>query len=144
MHEPAAVAVEEFVRDAFGERGVVMVRIGKAAEARDPVPDEHAVQEDHRAADRRPMAAMTRRSSCSPTASRSSVDGEHPETHKPYCWHGGTPWDIPRADLPYLAEAEARALVENAVSILADFGYARAASMPARAQRQRRQRRQRR
>ena len=29
LHEPAAVAVEEFVRDAFGERGFVLVRIGK-------------------------------------------------------------------------------------------------------------------
>ena len=42
---------------------------------------------------------------------------------------------MPRADLPNLDESDARALVDNAVSIAGDFGYARsssAASIPAR------------
>ena len=54
------------------------------------------------------------------------VHGIHPDTHRPYDWHGGAPWQIPRADLPYIHEIEAQALVDDAVALLiADFGYAR-------------------
>ena len=132
MHPEAAERVEEFVRDCFGEHGVVMIRIGKAPKRAIPfrtstpfkkitVPLMSPMGDDEKIellADGQQVV----------------VEGEHPETHKPYCWHGGAPWHIPRADLPYLTEPEARALVDNATSILADFGYARpsAASTPAR------------
>ena len=52
------------------------------------------------------------------------VDGIHPDTHRPYSWHGGAPGPITRLDLPYLHESEARELVDAAVELLIqDFGY---------------------
>ena len=122
LHEPAAVAAEEFVRDAFGERGVVMSRIGK--------PPKRAIL--FRTS--RPFRKITtllrapgggeEKIELLADGQQVVVDGEHPETHKPYWWRSGAPWHIPRGDLPYLGEAEARALVENIVSIASDFGYA--------------------
>ena len=41
------------------------------------------------------------------------VAGDHPDTKKPYGWHGGEPCNIALAELPYIREAEARALVET-------------------------------
>jgi len=54
------------------------------------------------------------------------VAGIHPEVRKPYAWHGGTPWEIPAVELPFLGEDEARAFVEDAVELLiAEHGYRR-------------------
>ena len=129
MHEPAAVAVEEFVRDAFDERGFVLVRIGKppkrAIPFRTNAPSFRKITVPLIA----PNGSDDQKVELLADGQQVVVDGEHPETYKPYCWHGGPPWHIPRADLPYLHEEEARALVQNVVSILADFGY-RAASVP--------------
>ena len=50
--------------------------------------------------------------------------GDHPETQRPYTWHGGEPGEIKREDLPYIHEHEARELVEAAVRLLVgQFGY---------------------
>jgi predicted P-loop ATPase len=52
--------------------------------------------------------------------------GTHPETMQPYSWHGGEPGQIKRADLPYIDEAAARALVEDIVELLVrEHGYRR-------------------
>ena len=122
LHEPAAVAAEEFVRDAFGERGTVMSRIGK--------PPKRAIL--FRTS--RPFRKITtllrapgggeEKIELLADGQQVVVDGIHPDTGKPYWWRSGAPWHIPRADLPYLGEDEARALVDNAVSIAGDFGYA--------------------
>ena len=59
--------------------------------------------------------------------------GIHPETSKSYRWHGSEPGEIAREDLPYIREAEARALVDGLAEMLvADFGYVRAAERPRR------------
>src|SRR5262249_54254338 len=59
------------------------------------------------------------------------VDGIHPDTHKPYAWHGGTPLEIKRKELPYVREEDARDLVETAAELLCrDCGYGRAAKRP--------------
>src|SRR6516225_9089484 len=45
---------------------------------------------------------------------------------QPYSWHGGEPGQIKRADLPYIDEAAARALVEDIVELLVrEHGYRR-------------------
>ena len=60
------------------------------------------------------------------------VAGDHPDTKKPYGWHGGEPCNIALAELPYIREAEARALVEDIVALIVrDFGYKRAVDRPA-------------
>ena len=131
MHPPAAERVEEFVRDVFSDRGFVLVRIGK--------PPKRAIP--FRASEPfkkisvpliSPMGGDGEKIELLCDGQQLCVSGEHPETRKPYHWHGAAPWDIPRMDLPYLPEEEARALVRNVVSILVDFGYARTAAVPAR------------
>jgi hypothetical protein len=48
----------------------------------------------------------------------------HPDTRKPYSWHGGDPSFVKHEDLPSISEAEARALVDDAVVLLVEqHGY---------------------
>ena len=124
-HAPRArrAAVEEFVRDAFGERGTVMIRIGRPPKRAIPFRTSKPFRKIT-APLSSPLGGDTEKIELLADGQQVAVAGEHPETRKPYCWHGGAPWHVPRADLPYLTEDEARALVDNAVSILADFGYA--------------------
>ena len=140
MHEPAAVAVEEFVRDAFGERGHVMVRIGKPPKRAIPFRTSKPFKKI--TAPLRAPDGGDEKIELLADGQQVAVAGEHPETHKPYWWHGGTPWHVPRADLPYLDEDEARALVENAVSIAHRLRVcaARAQRAPRAGQRRQRQR----
>jgi Protein of unknown function (DUF3987)/Bifunctional DNA primase/polymerase, N-terminal len=50
--------------------------------------------------------------------------GEHPDTKQPYEWVGGSPADVPASDLPLITEADARAIVDRAVAMLAErFGF---------------------
>ena len=52
------------------------------------------------------------------------VHGIHPDTHAPYQWLDGTPSSVKRDELPPLAEAEARALVDDVVALLVSHhGY---------------------
>jgi hypothetical protein len=53
------------------------------------------------------------------------VDGIHPDTHKPYYWHGGrSPRNVPRSELPEIDEAEARALLDYLTEMLREkFGF---------------------
>jgi hypothetical protein len=46
------------------------------------------------------------------------VNGQHPDAHRPYDWHGGEPWTTPREDLPYVCEADMRAFLDNATRVL--------------------------
>ena len=49
--------------------------------------------------------------------------GEHPDTKQPYEWVGGSPVYVPSAELPLIAESDARAIVDKAVALLAErFG----------------------
>jgi hypothetical protein len=57
------------------------------------------------------------------------VHGIHPDTNRPYGWHGGSPFEIPRADLPHIHERDARGLVADAIDLVVkEFGYAVAPS----------------
>lgn len=52
------------------------------------------------------------------------VHGVHPETLRPYSWHGGTLWDVPLVDLPGIDAGGARILVDAVVTMLVDeHGY---------------------
>ena len=44
--------------------------------------------------------------------------GIHPDTGKPYSWHGGRPGDVHLSELPELGEPEAQALMSDAVALL--------------------------
>jgi hypothetical protein len=60
--------------------------------------------------------------------------GIHPETRAPYVWAGGEPLEHEQQELPYIREAEARALVDHVVDeiLVRGFGYTRAKSRPGR------------
>ena len=52
------------------------------------------------------------------------VDGIHPDTKQAYRWFAGTPWATRQEQLPYVREADMRALLDAAVALLErDFGY---------------------
>jgi hypothetical protein len=121
----AAAAVEALVRERFEERGCILVRFGRAPKRAIPfrtdtpfpkivgkiiAPDGSTDQKIEMLGDGQQIV----------------VDGLHPDTKKPYGWHGGAPGAIRFAELPLLNAEEARALIEAAVDLLVrDFGYVR-------------------
>ena len=126
LSEPAAVAIENLVRERFKERGHVLPRIGK--------PPKRAIV--FRTAT--PFAKITVNLVAADGSTGEKLEfmcrgqqvvaaGIHPDTGNPYTWPLGNPIDIARDDLPEIDEAEAKQLVDDIVALLArDFGYTRA------------------
>jgi len=126
LSEPAAVAIENLVRERFKERGHVLPRIGK--------PPKRAIV--FRTAT--PFAKITVNLVAADGSTGEKLEfmcrgqqvvaaGIHPDTGNPYTWPLGNPIDIARDDLPEIDEAEAKQLVDDIVALLCrDFGYARA------------------
>jgi hypothetical protein len=118
----AAAALEKLVRERFEEHGYILIRFGRAPKRAIPfrtdapfrkilvkvlAPDGSAGQKLELLGDGQQVV----------------VDGIHPDTGKAYAWHGGSPGEIKHEDLPCIHEDEARALVADAVQLLAEFGY---------------------
>ena len=107
----------------FGGRGRILVRIGLAPKRLIPfradvpfdkitanlvAPDGSTDQKIEFLADGQMFVAF----------------GIHPDTRRPYTWHGGEPGQVKRDELPEITEAEAKAFVEDAVQLLvSNFGY---------------------
>jgi RecA-family ATPase len=51
------------------------------------------------------------------------ITGTHPDTGKPYSWHGGQPGDVARADLPELTQAVAAEFIARAAAIMRARGW---------------------
>jgi RecA-family ATPase len=51
------------------------------------------------------------------------VAGIHPDTGKPYSWHGGEPGEVRREDLPELTQAMAQAFIDKAAAIMRVQGW---------------------
>src|SRR5262249_52141132 len=131
-NEEAVRALEDRVRKRYEEGGYILVRIG--------LPPKRAIpfRTDE------PFAKFVV-NLIAPNGSEEKIEflahgaqvaafGIHPETDKPYHWHGGAPGKIAREELPYIREAEARALVDELVEILVkEFGYTRAKERPRKA-----------
>jgi hypothetical protein len=122
LEQDAAEAVEELARDRFGEAGHFLVRIGlppkRAIVLRTDEPFEKITttfiapggseQRIEIMADGQQLAAF----------------GIHPDTRRPYAWHGGMPGPIRREDLPYVREADLQQFKEDATRLLIEqFGY---------------------
>jgi Bifunctional DNA primase/polymerase, N-terminal len=128
MHEPAAVAIEEFIGERFEARGWVLVRIGQ--------PPKRAIlfRTDQ------PFPKITVNLTA-PNGSAEKleflcdgqqvvVDGIHP-TGQAYRWFGGEPWRIRRDELPSINEHEARTLINDATTLLTTaYGYTRTVAVP--------------
>jgi hypothetical protein len=132
LNEPAAIAVEDLVRERFEERGYILPRIGKAPKRAIPF----------RTVDPFPKITVNLIDAHGKTGEKIEFmcDGQqivaagiHPDTGKPYVWPLGNPTEIAHDDLPDISEAEAQKLVDDIVGLLCrDFGYTRAAGRPAR------------
>ena len=124
----AATAIEDLVRDRFEERGRVLVRFGRSPKRCIPfrtntpfrkivvnlVAPDGAGEKLELLADGQQFVAH----------------GIHPDTGKPYSWHGGEPGEIRHDDLPYLQEDAARALVDDAAQLLVEkFDYRLASTL---------------
>jgi hypothetical protein len=123
--EKAAEAVENLVREKFEKRGCILVRIGSAPKRAIPfrthtpfpkivgkiiAPDGGTDQKIEMLCDGQQVV----------------VDGIHPDTKKPYGWHGGAPGAVSAEELPCIDAEEAQALVDDAVELLVrNFGYTR-------------------
>ena len=122
MVPDAAEAIEELVREWFGEHGDILVQFGEAPKRAVLLRTDEAFKKI--------VGLFT-----APDGSEHKIEilgdgqqivahGIHPDIHKPYSWHGGEPWRTPRERLPYVREAEARAFLEQASRLLTDdFGF---------------------
>jgi hypothetical protein len=122
----AAEAVEGLARDRFEEEGTFLIRIGK--------PPKRAVllRTD------RPFSKIVVNLTA-PNGAEDKIEllcdgqqlvafGIHPDTRRPYRWHGGEPGAVKLSDLPYIDQDTARAFVEDAVELLEkEYGYTRPA-----------------
>jgi hypothetical protein len=129
LNQDAAVAIEDLLRERFEERGWFLVRIGKAP--------KRAILFRTIEPFKKILANIV-----APNGSAEKleflcdgqqlvVDGIHPETGKPYYWYGGEPWRYRHDELPYICEDEARALINDATTLLSTaFGYTRAVATP--------------
>ena len=120
--EPAAEAIEDLARERFEERGYFLVRIGKAPKRavlfRTDVPFKKLTL-----ALVAPDGGTRQKIEILGDGQQVVVHGIHPETEKPYSWHGGEPWEIAVEDLPYISEDIAREFLADAAKVLEEFGY---------------------
>ena len=134
LNEDAAVAAEDYVRERYEESGYVLTRIGRAPKRailfRTNEPFAKIVVNlvaPNGGAEKIEFLADGQQVACF---------GIHPDTGKLYGWHGGSPSEIAREDLPYIREAEAQALVAELVDLLVrDFGYRKTADRPGKQER---------
>ncbi len=121
-HPDAAAAIEALAREHFEERGYILVRFGKAPKraillrTNEPF---NKITHAFTAPD-----GSTQKIEILAAGQQIVVAGVHPDTQKPYSWHGGEPGQIKREDLPYIREADARAFLDEAAALLSrEFNF---------------------
>src|SRR5262245_23114658 len=129
MNPEAAEAVEALVRGRIGDAGRMLVRTGKAPKRavlfRTDTPFKKIQVElinpdgsEPRLGEKHPGIEFL----CD--GQQVVVDGIHPDTGKPYSWHGGKPGDVLREDLPAITVDEAQRLVDDVIALLInEFGF---------------------
>jgi hypothetical protein len=116
----AAAAVEALVKAWFEDGATVPVRFGRfpkrAILFRTDVPFAKIVVSLATADD--PEGLKGQRLEFLADGQQIVIAGDHPDTGKPYTWHGVGPGGIKRKDLSLITEAQAKALVADAVELL--------------------------
>ena len=120
--EPAAEAIEELARERFEERGYFLVRIGKAPK-RAILFRTDAPFKKMTLALVAPDGDTKQKIEILGDGQQVVVHGIHPDTEKPYYWHGGEPWKIAAEDLPYISAEIAAEFLADAARVLEGFGY---------------------
>ena len=124
LHPEAIEAIKELVTEQFEERGYVLIRTGKPPKFATPFRTDTPFAK---------ISANLIAPDGSPhkieflcDGQQVVVDGIHPDTRRPYTWHGGMPGDIPHEELPYITGAEAQQFVDRIVTDLIErFGFKR-------------------
>src|SRR5262245_60986518 len=122
LDEAAAKAVEDLARERLEERGYFLVRIGKAPKRAVPMRTDKPFKK--LALKLVAANGQTAKVELLCDGQQVVVAGIHPETLRPYTWHGSEPWKIDKEDLPYISESEAHTLLADCGQMLArDYGY---------------------
>jgi Bifunctional DNA primase/polymerase, N-terminal len=119
---PAAEAVEQIVREEVEEHGQVMVRIGQAPKRAIPLRTDEPftkIKEIFAAPD-----GSEHKVEILCDGQQVIVAGIHPDTGKPYSWHGGSPLTVRREELPYIRREDAVAILAKVSKLLIEeFGF---------------------
>jgi hypothetical protein len=132
LNPEAATAVEELARERFEERGHILVRIGKAPKRailfRTDAPFKKIVCN---LVSPSGSEQLPEKLELLADGQQVVVDGIHPETKRPYSWHGGEPGQVKWEDLPFLSADDAQSLVRDAEHLLiTEYGYRPVAPRP--------------
>jgi putative DNA primase/helicase len=121
--EDAAEAVENLARERFEERGYFLVRVGKPPKRAILLRTDQPFKKI-KVALIAPNGAADQKIELLADGQQLACFGDHPDTKKPYSWHGGEPGKIRREDLPYISEEEANIFMQDAARLLMDqFGF---------------------
>jgi hypothetical protein len=130
LDQNAIRTIEELVRANHEEHGLVLIRIGKPPKLAIPFRTDEPFSKI--IVNLAAPNGGTHKIEFLGNGQQVVVSGIHPDTGKPYRWHGGELCATRRQDLPYIREAEARKLVDSIVQTLErEHGYHRVADRPA-------------
>jgi hypothetical protein len=123
LNEAASEAVEALVRERFGGRGKILVRIGRAPKRAIPFRTDtpfDKITQNFLA----PDASTDQKLELLSDGQQVVAFGLHKDTKLPYTWSGGEPGEIKLDELPYITEAEANQLVADATKLVCEaHGY---------------------
>jgi bifunctional DNA primase/polymerase-like protein/FaeA-like protein len=129
VDQDAIRTVEEFVRAKYEEHGLVLSRVGKPPKLAIPFRTDEPFSKI--IVSLIAPNGTTHKIEFLASGQQVVADGVHPETGKPYRWHGGDLCNTRREELAYIREAEAHALVDAIVGELErEHGYKKAADRP--------------
>jgi hypothetical protein len=124
LNELAAIDAEELVRERFEGSGRILVRIGKPPKRAIPFRTEAPFPKITAALTRPGFEGLGEKLELLCDRQQLVVHGIHPETGKPYAWFGGTPWTVPRDELPLIDAKQAGKLISDIVDMLIkEYGY---------------------
>ena len=114
-HPEAARAVEDLVRERYEEVGRLLVRFGNPPKFAIPFRTDEPFEK--LSVKLKAPDGTEHKIEFLCDGQQVVVDGIHPDTGKPYSWHGGTLVETPREELPSITKAEAQQLVDDAVDL---------------------------
>jgi hypothetical protein len=120
--EAAAKAIEALAREHFEERGNILVRIGKPPKRLIPLRTDEPFAKHSRVLVAPDGSTQKLEVLCD--GQQYVVDGIHPETKRPYGWHGGALHTTKRDALPYVRRNDMVTFLDAAARLLVeDFGF---------------------
>jgi hypothetical protein len=121
--DPAAAdAVEALAREHFEERGAFLVRFGQAPKRAVLLRTDEPFSKLRREFTAR--NGSTHKIEVLADGQQVVGFGIHPETKQAYRWHGGSPAEIAREELPYIRQEDAERFLDAAAALVVEqFGF---------------------